>query len=805
MELQNTPVRIPLIALRGLVVFPGMKLHFDVGRPKSLNAIEDAMKNDRMVFLAAQRNIIDEEPAYDKIYNVGCVAVIKQIIRMKGEGARVVVEGLYRAKMVDIIQKEPGFLVDVIPLSDYPEIVSPRTFAVTRVIKETFSDYCDINHKLPNDIIVSVLSEENISRLCDFIAGYINFSVENKQKVLDEINLDKRVRVVAMMLRNELNLMKLEADIQQKVQNSMDKNQREYYLREQLKVISEELGEDENTREEADAYNEKIGTLKVSDEIKEKLYKETSRLAKMPSGSHEATVVRNYLDVCLELPWGVKTKDKNDINRAQKILDKDHYGLKKVKERIIELLAVRSLAPDIRGQIICLVGPPGVGKTSVVRSIAQCMGRNYVRISLGGVRDEAEIRGHRRTYIGAMPGRIMDAVCRSKSQNPLILMDEIDKLGSDFKGDPSSALLEALDPEQNIEFHDHYLEVPFDLSDVLFVLTANSLDTIPPALLDRMEVIELSGYTREEKFQIAKKHLVVKQLKKHSLTSKICKINDGAIYSIIDYYTREAGVRNLERKIAALCRKSAKNIVDGAEKISIDAKNIEKYLGVKRFKPEKIESVNQVGLVNGLAWTSVGGEILQIETAKFPGSGKVILTGSLGDVMKESAQSAVSFIRSKSELFNVDKDFYKNTDIHINATEGAIPKDGPSAGTAMTVCILSALTNTPIKRTVAMTGEVTLLGRVLTIGGLKEKTMAAYKSGVEKVIIPKNNLPDLSEIDQTVKDSLEFVAVERVEEILPHVFANDNYLRKGTIEESQSNDIIPNISTDRGTNVSNYS
>ena len=807
MSLENNLVRIPLVALRGLVVFPEMKLHFDVGRAKSISAIEDAMKNNRRVFLAAQKNIIDEMPDYDRVYSVGCVAVIKQIIRMKDEGARVVVEGLYRAKAVNLVGSEPYLLVDVEPHRENRDnnSVTSKTIAMSRVIKDTFGEYCHINHKFPDDIAVSVMTEENVSRLCDFVAGYVNFSIDKKQSVLEEISLAKRTRLVAVMLKNELNLLKLEMEIQQKVQSSIDKNQREYYIREQLHVLSEELGEDDNPKEEAQVYHDKISKLKTTEEVKEKLLKEVSRLSKMPSGSHEATVVRNYLDTCVELPFGVKTKDKKDIAKAEKILDKDHYGLKKVKERIIELLAVKALSPDLRGQIICLVGPPGVGKTSIARSIAECLGRKYVRISLGGVRDEAEIRGHRRTYIGAMPGRIMDAVKRSKSQNPLILMDEIDKLGSDFKGDPSSALLEALDPEQNVEFHDHYLEIPFDLSDVLFVLTANSLDTIPSALLDRMEVIDLTGYTREEKFQIAKRHLLTKQLKKHSLTPSVCKVNDTAIYSIIDFYTREAGVRNLERKLATLSRKAAKDIVSSAKKVTITEKNIEKYLGVKRYKSEKIAKNDEVGLVNGLAWTQVGGEILQIETLTFPGSGKIILTGSLGDVMKESAQSAVSYIRSKSDIFNVDKEFYKNTDIHINATEGAVPKDGPSAGTAMTVCILSALTGTPIKRTVAMTGEVTLLGRVLQIGGLKEKTMAAYKSGVEKVIIPLDNLPDLSEIDDVVKDALQFVAIEKVEEILPHVFANDDYLRKENNQNNTGQEIIADIPADRGTPISNYS
>lgn len=770
---------MPMIALRGLVIFPSVQLHFDVGRAKSLAAVNEAMARDRLVFLAAQKDLCDDDPAPDAVYEVGCVTRIKQIIRLPDNGMRVVAEGLFKAKRLRILSDDPVNIAEVEPIKDKIGRGSAMLrAALMRTLKDEFENYAAENRKISPDVILYVASNNDFWAISEYIAANVPFTYEVKQKVLEETNPLKRLEYVISNLKNETELLKLEHEIEHKVHESMDENQRDYYLREQMKVISEELGEDEDPEEEAEQYRKKIAALSAKDEIKERLNKEVNRLLKMPSGSHEATVVRGYLDTCLELPFGIKTKEKHDINAARKQLDRDHFGLEKVKERIIEVLAARALAPDIKGQIICLVGPPGVGKTSIAKSVAACMGRNYARISLGGVRDESDIRGHRKTYIGSMPGRIIEAVKQAKSQNPLILMDEIDKLGSDFRGDPSAALLEALDPEQNVEFHDHFIELPFDLSDVFFIVTANSTDTIPAALLDRMEVIELSGYTREEKFSIAKKHLLKKQLARHGLTSKTCKISNDAIYCLIDNYTREAGVRNLERNIASLCRKAAAKIVGEKETcVCIKASNIKDFLGNFKFKPESYALKNQVGVVNGLAWTSVGGEMLQIEAAVLKGSGKVILTGSLGDVMKESATAAISYIRSRSGIFNLDQNFYKDSDIHIHAPEGAVPKDGPSAGITMTVALLSALTNTPVKGSVAMTGEISLRGRVLPIGGLKEKTMAAYKYGMKTVVIPKANEPDLDEIDKTVKENLSFVTVESIDEVLPIAFENGGYAK----------------------------
>lgn len=776
---------MPMIALRGLVIFPSVQLHFDVGRPKSLAAINEAMSRDRLVFLAAQKELEDEDPSPEGIYEVGCVTRIKQIIRLPGDGLRVVAEGLFKAKRTNVVSSDPIYLVETDILNDkIGQGSAMLKSALLRTLKDDFENYAAENRKISPDVILHVASNEDFWAISEYIAANVPFTYETKQKVLEETNPLKRLEYVIAQLKAETELLKLEHEIERKVHESMDENQRDYFLREQMKVISEELGEDENPEEEAEEYRKKIAALKAPDSVKERLFKEVNRLLKMPLGSHEATVVRGYLDTCLELPFGIKTKEKHDINAAKKQLDRDHFGLEKVKERIIEVLAARALAPDIKGQIICLVGPPGVGKTSIARSIASCMGRNYARISLGGVKDESDIRGHRKTYIGSMPGRIIEAVKQAKSQNPLILMDEIDKLGSDFRGDPSAALLEALDPEQNVEFHDHFIEIPFDLSDVFFIVTANSTDTIPAPLLDRMEVISLAGYTREEKFNIAKKHLLKKQLARHGLTSKTCKISNDAIYCLIDNYTREAGVRNLERNIASLCRKAAAKIVgDGVQSVSIKASNIKDFLGNYKYKPENYAAKNQVGVVNGLAWTSVGGEMLQIEAAVLKGGGKVILTGSLGNVMKESATAAVSFIRSKSEIFNIPEKFYKESDIHIHAPQGAVPKDGPSAGITMTIALLSALSDTPVKGNVAMTGEISLTGRVMPIGGLKEKTMAAYKYGMKTVIIPKENLPDLDEIDPKVRESLDFVAVERIEEALPIAFADDGYIKKTETEK----------------------
>ena len=786
-ELKSSRV-MPMLALRGLVVFPNMMLHFDVGRKRSMGAVEEAMKQDQLIFLVCQKDMRDDEPEAHQLYGVGCVARIKQIFHLHGENLRVMVEGVCRAECVNVIRSDPFFL------SAVREIPAAATTgngmmekALVRLANEQFEDYADLSGRLSPDIRMGVMSEKRSGQLADYIATNLPLSFDKKQLLLEERQPTARLRVLIAMLREECGLLSIEQEIEQKVQSQMDENQRDYYLREQLKAISGELGEGENPQEEAEEYRSKIGALPIPEESKEKLLKETDRLAKMPSGSHEATVVRGYLDTCLELPWGKETKDKHDLKKATAILDRDHYGLQKVKERIVESLAVYGLSGQVNAQTLCLVGPPGVGKTSIARSIAKCMGRKYVRVSLGGVRDETDIRGHRRTYIGAMPGRIINALRQAGSSNPVILLDEVDKLGSDFRGDPSAALLEALDPEQNCGFVDHFLDLPFDLSKVLFLTTANTTETIPPALFDRMEVIELSSYTREEKFQIAKRHLVKKQAERHGLSSKTLRITDDALYDVIDYYTREAGVRTLERRIASLCRKAAKEIVGGqSQKVTVRSTQLESLLGVHKFKKEALSGQDEVGLVNGLAWTSVGGEIMQLEVASMEGSGKISLTGSLGDVMKESAQAAVSCVRSRSSYLTVDPEFYKKNDLHLHAPEGAVPKDGPSAGIAMATALVSALTGTPVRHDVAMTGEITLRGRVLPIGGLKEKTMAAYRAGIRTVILPEENRADLSEIDPVVRDSLEFVPVQTVDRVWEIALANDGYLKQDKAEDFSS-------------------
>lgn len=770
-EERNTPRRLelPMLALRGLVLFPRMILHFDVGREKSIRALNEAMKSGQQIYLAAQKDIQTDDPEESDLYTVGVVAEVRQILKSSGNTLKVLVEGLYRARTVSLLSKEPYWTARV---EEYP-LKNPKirntllSDALMRTIKELFEEYCYLTPKAPKEIVMNVFSAEDPAFLVEYIAANLPLRLEDKQKLLEENSLTRRLEEMASILESENSIMTLEKDIYDKVKDSIDQNQREYFLREQMRVISDELGEGESVQDEAEEYRERIEKLKLSGEVYEKLMKEADRLSKMPPNSQESTVIRNYLDTCLELPWNTATRDRIDIAKAKVRLEKDHYGLAKVKERILELLAVRKLAPGIKGQIICLAGPPGVGKTSVAKSIAGAMGRKYARISLGGVRDESDIRGHRKTYIGAMPGRIIGALRQAGTRNPLILLDEIDKLGSDYKGDPSSALLEVLDAEQNSAFRDHYIELPFDLSDVLFVTTANDVGSIPAPLLDRMELIELSSYTREEKFHIARRHLAPKQIKRHGLSSRTFRLADSAIYSLVDSYTREAGVRTLEREIAALCRKAAKKIAAGeAEKVSVTGQNIGEYLGPKKFLPETIGKSDEVGLVNGLAWTSVGGEMLQVEVAVLEGAGKLELTGSLGDVMKESARTAVSFIRSVARQYDIDPDFYKNRDIHIHFPEGAVPKDGPSAGVTVCTALVSALSGCPVRREVAMTGEITLRGRVLAIGGLKEKTMAAYRAGIRTVIIPKENEPDLAELDPVVTGAIRFIPVERADEVL---------------------------------------
>lgn len=758
---------IPAISLRGLVIFPTMILHFDVGRESSINALKAAAEDDGNIFLVAQKDASDIEPADDGIYKVGVVGKIKQLLTTPDGATRVLVEGLYRAKVVSSgdTQKYLCYEVKEYPMRSSALAESTET-AIKRSLKRSFEGYAQISPKMPTDLYESIMSEENCTRLFDKIVFNVVLKLEDKQSLLEANGILQRMKMLIGMLDTEVEIMMTELDIQEQVREQVDKNQREYYLREQMKAISRQLGDSESPMEECERYIEQIVALGLPEESEEKLINEAEKLGRMSGSSQEAAVLRTYLDTVLSIPFNVVTKDKLNIDAAKKQLDRDHYGLDKVKERILEILSVRALAPDVKGQIICLYGPPGVGKTSIGKSIAKSLGRKYARISLGGVRDEAEIRGHRKTYVGAMAGRFIEALRQAKSINPVILLDEIDKMGSDYKGDPSSAMLEILDSEQNNAFVDHYVEIPVDLSNVLFITTANSLDTIPAPLLDRMEVIELSSYTREEKFNIAKKHLLPKQLKKNGEKASMLKISDSAIYSIIDFYTREAGVRKLERRIGEICRKSAKMIVSGEKKITVTDKNITEFLGIHKYKPEKLAARDEVGYVNGLAWTAVGGTMLPLEVLVLDGTGKTEFTGSLGDVMKESAKIAVSLTRSLADKYNIDPEFYKNKDIHIHAPEGAVPKDGPSAGVTLTTALVSALSGTPVRREVAMTGEITLLGKVLPIGGLKEKTMAAYRAGIQTVCIPKDNEPDLEEIDEKVKANLNFVIAEEISTVL---------------------------------------
>ena len=761
--------QIPLVALRGLVLFPKMILHFDVGREKSIRALNAAMKEGNQILLTAQKDARKDELEENGVYMTGVVAEIRQILRSGEEGLKVLVEGKFRARITQVIQTEPYWTVvaEEAPLKTPAIRSKAMEEALLRIVKDSFEEFCYQMPKMPKEIFVNVMGSSDPLYLSEFIPSNLPLKVEDKQRILEEDMLSKRLRLLAQAMERENEILSLEHDIYDKVRESMDKSQREYYLREQLRVISEELGEEESVADEAEEYCRRIDALNLPQEAAEKFYSEANRLAKMPPNSHESSVIRGYLDLCLELPWNRSTQDKIDIAKAKAQLDRDHYVHAKVKERILETLAVRKMAPDIKGQIICLVGPPGVGKTSIAKSIAKSMGRKYARISLGGVRDESDIRGHRKTYIGAMPGRIINAVKLAGSNNPLILLDEVDKLGGDYKGDPSSALLEVLDAEQNDSFRDHFVEVPFDLSQVLFITTANDAGMIPAPLLDRMEKIELSSYTREEKFHIAKEHLIPKQLRRHGLTARLCKIDQTAIYSLLDHYTREVGVRTLEREIASLCRKAAKQIVSGEKKrVVVTEKTLLDWIGPQKFLPETIGAVNEVGCVNGLAWTSVGGELLQAEVAVLEGSGKMELTGSLGDVMKESARIGVSLVRRIADQYHIDPDFYKTKDLHIHFPEGATPKDGPSAGVTIVTALVSALTGIPVRREVAMTGEISLRGKVMPIGGLKEKSMAAYRAGIKTVIIPQKNQPDLAELDQEVREAISFVPVEGIEQVL---------------------------------------
>lgn len=760
---------VPVIPLRGLVVFPKMSLHFDVGRKKSISALRNAMKGDQKIFLVSQKDIGVADPTIDDMYSVGVICEIKQMIKIpNSQNLRVVVEGLKRGRLVTLSQVKP-FLCGIIDgISEIKCVTTPQDEAYTKIVKEQFEYYASMVPKISGEVISKVIGTSDIGELADYVCSNTFIDYADKQTVLQTIDPSQRLKILVELIEKECIMLETQAEIQEKVQKEIDKNQRDYYLREELRVISESLGEGDNPAAEADEYKSRINELQCSDEIKKKLNKECDKLSRMPGGSHEATVVRNYLDKCLEIPFGKYSKDSIDLKKSRKILDNDHYGLDKVKTRIIESLAVLKRNPDFNGQIICLYGPPGVGKTSIVKSLAKSMNREYVRVALGGVHDEAEIRGHRRTYIGAMPGRIIEAVIKSKTMNPVILLDEIDKVGQDYKGDPASALLEALDPEQNINFNDHYIDFSVDLSKVLFITTANDTSTISAPLYDRMEIIELNSYTTEEKFNIAKKHLVKKEMKKHSLSSREFKITDGAIYKVIECYTREAGVRALEKQISTLCRKASVKLENGEKSFKADVKNLNNYLGVEKYQKDTIDKHNSVGTVNGLAWTSVGGTMLPIEVSALEGTGKIELTGNLGDVMKESAKTAVSYVRSKALEYGIDTDFYKTKDIHIHTPEAAVPKDGPSAGLAITTAVVSELTGIPIRSDIAMTGEISLKGKALPIGGLKEKSMAAYKAGCTTVIIPKDNCKDLQEISDEVKKSVNFVSVSKFDELLSY-------------------------------------
>ena len=768
-------VEMPVLALRGMTVFPNMLLHFDVGRDISIKALDEAMSSGSPIFLVTQKDLSVEAPREKDLCRVGTISNVRQILRLPGDNMRVMVEGAARGRLMELNQLTPylSARVEEIP-AEAPVRRSAKTEALIRQTYELFGRYVELAPKMTPDILMNLLSSEDPGYIADYIAQNIVMRAGDKQAILEELRPVRRLERLYRQLCHELEILELELELQNRVRDGLSRNQRDYYLREQLKVLQQELGEGEGGAEsEAAEYRERIGKAKLPKEAEEKLLKELARLEKQPFGSAEATVIRNYLDVCLELPWGKRTKDRVDVAAARKVLDSEHYGLQKVKERILEFLAVKQLSPELKGQILCLVGPPGVGKTSIAMSMAHAMHRKLARISLGGVHDEAEIRGHRKTYVGAMPGRIIAGIRQAGSSNPVLLLDEIDKLGADHRGDPADALLEVLDAEQNSTFRDHFLELPYDLSDVLFVTTANTLDTVPRPLLDRMEVIELTSYTDEEKLQIARRHLLPKQLKRHGLKKNQLTFTDGAIRELISGYTRESGVRVLERELGAVCRKAAMRIVEGEKRLDVTGDSLEKLLGVRRYHPEKAALTEQVGVVNGLAWTSVGGEILEVEVAVVPGTGKVELTGNLGDVMKESAHAAYTYIRSRADWLGLPSDFYQKKDIHVHFPEGAVPKDGPSAGIAITTAMVSALTGVPVKRELAMTGEVTLRGRVLPIGGLKEKTMAALRGGIRTVLIPADNEKDLEEIDQTVRAALHFIPVEHVDAVLAQALGLD--------------------------------
>ena len=759
--------KMPILALRGLAVFPEQTVHFDVGRPKSIKALDAAMKQDQTLLLIPQKDMLVDDPKLIDLYSVGTVAKVKQVLKTQGENLRVLVTGVCRGKITEMSQTEPFMsgIVESVPAPDTGD--SLRSHALRREAVNLYGLYLQMSEHPAQAVHLRMMSSESSGFVADAIAQNSGIDFPDKAKLLCQLNPIRRLETALRLLRQEVEMLRLETDIQEKTRSAIDQNQKDYYLREQIKVIREELGEG-NEESEFETYIKKICDLHLAEEHEKKLLKDVERLKKQPFGSSEGAVLRNYLDTILELPWNVRTKERVDVAAARKILEHDHFGLEKVKERILETIAVRQMAPEMPPQIICLVGPPGVGKTSISYSIAKSLNRKMARISLGGVHDEADIRGHRKTYVGAMPGRIMTALTQAGSSNPLLLLDEIDKMGSDYRGDPSAALLEVLDAEQNHTYRDHYVEVPYDLSNVMFITTANTLDTVPRPLLDRMEIIELGSYTDEEKLMIAKNHLIPKQIQKHGIKKTQLRVTDDAVREIITCYTRESGVRNLERAFGEICRKAAMQIVsqETPKRITVTGSNIESFLGVRKFLPDRLPCMDQVGLVTGLAWTSVGGETLEVEVNVMDGSGKLELTGNLGDVMKESAHAALSYIRANAQKLGVASDFYKTKDIHVHFPEGAVPKDGPSAGVTVCTAIVSALTGVTVRRDVAMTGEISLRGRVMRIGGLKEKTMAALRHGIRTVIIPADNERDLEEIDQTVRRQLNFISAQTVDTVL---------------------------------------
>ena len=759
--------KMPILALRGLTVFPDQTVHFDVGRIKSALALEWAMKHDQTIYLVPQKDINEDDPGLKDLYAVGTVAKVKQILKAQGENIRVLVTGLYRAKITEMAQVEPFLSGTVEKLPEPITAQNMKHKALRREAVNLYGTYLEHVERPAQSVMLRIMSSESCGYVADAIAQNSGIDFDLKAKLLCQLNPVRRLEQVLHMLQQEMIMLELENDIQEKTKAQIDQDQRDYYLREQIKAIRDELGEgDENT--EYAEYEKKILQLGLESSTEEKLLKDLSRLRKQPFGSAEASVLRNYLDTVLELPWNNSTKERVDVEAARKILDKHYFGLEKVKERILETIAVRQMTPEMPAQILCLVGPPGVGKTSIAYSIARSLNRKLARISLGGVHDESDIRGHRKTYVGAMPGRIITALIQAGSSNPVLLLDEVDKMGSDYRGDPTAALLEVLDSEQNKAYRDHFLEIPVDLPNVMFITTANTTDTIPRPLLDRMELIELGSYTDEEKLMIAKNHLVPKQLQKHGLKRSVLRISDEAIREIIQCYTRESGVRSLERQIAQICRKVDVQFVSSpsVKRIQVTGAHVESYLGTRKFLPDRLPAADQVGLVTGLAWTSVGGETLEVEVNVMDGSGKLELTGNLGDVMKESAHAALSYIRANAKALGVESDFYKTKDIHVHFPEGAVPKDGPSAGVTVCTAMVSALTGTTVRKDVAMTGEISLRGRVLPIGGLKEKTMAALRHGIRTVIIPKDNERDLQEIDPVVRKSLNFITAQSIDTVL---------------------------------------